>query len=230
MICLFPFHTVHGVLKAKTLKWFAIPFSSGPHCVRPVYHAHPSWVAPQGTALFHWVRQGCGPSVIRLTSFLWVWFQCVYPLMPSCNTTILLGFLLPWAWGISSRLLQQSTAAAPYLGRRVSPYCHHSWPSTWDSSSRPSCACLATTPRVAPPGRWSWPRTWVAPPSCRPWPRARMAPRVTAPDLGHRVSPPGHRCPRTQGSSSRPFLRRRSLALEAAAPDFGRGVAPFVHA
>ena len=35
---------------------------------------------------FHWVRQGCGPSVIRLTSFLWVWFQCVCPLMTSCNT------------------------------------------------------------------------------------------------------------------------------------------------
>ena len=29
----FPFHTVHGVLKAKILKWFAIPFSSGPHSV-----------------------------------------------------------------------------------------------------------------------------------------------------------------------------------------------------
>ena len=28
-----------------------------------------------------------------------------------------LGFLLPWTWGISSRLLQQSTAAAPYLGQ-----------------------------------------------------------------------------------------------------------------
>ena len=27
---------------------------------------------------------------------------------------------LPWAWGISSRLLQQSTAAAPYLGQGVS--------------------------------------------------------------------------------------------------------------
>ena len=26
-----PFHTVHGVLKARILKWFAIPFSSGPH-------------------------------------------------------------------------------------------------------------------------------------------------------------------------------------------------------
>ena len=29
-----------------------------------------------------------------------------------------------------------------------------------------------------------------------------------------------------RGSSSRPFLRRRSLALSAAAPDLGRGVAP----
>ena len=29
----FPFHTVHGVLKARILKWFAIPFSSGPHFV-----------------------------------------------------------------------------------------------------------------------------------------------------------------------------------------------------
>ena len=28
-----PFHAVHGVLKAGILKWFAIPFSSGPHFV-----------------------------------------------------------------------------------------------------------------------------------------------------------------------------------------------------
>ena len=33
-----PFHTVHGVLKAKILKWFAIPFSSGPHFVRTLHH------------------------------------------------------------------------------------------------------------------------------------------------------------------------------------------------
>ena len=26
----FPFHTVHSVLQARLLKWFAIPFSSGP--------------------------------------------------------------------------------------------------------------------------------------------------------------------------------------------------------
>ena len=32
------FHTAHGVLKARVLKWFAIPFSSGPHSVRPLHH------------------------------------------------------------------------------------------------------------------------------------------------------------------------------------------------
>ena len=32
------FHTVHGVLKARILNWFAIPFSSGPHFVRPLHH------------------------------------------------------------------------------------------------------------------------------------------------------------------------------------------------
>ena len=33
-----PFHTVHGVLKAKMLKWLAIPFSGGPHFVRTCHH------------------------------------------------------------------------------------------------------------------------------------------------------------------------------------------------
>ena len=68
--------------------WSGLPFPS------PVDHilsdlsimTRPSWVAPQGMAWFHWVRQGFGPSVIRLTSFLWLWFQNVCPLMPSCNT------------------------------------------------------------------------------------------------------------------------------------------------
>ena len=36
-----PFYTVHGVLKARILKWFAIPFSSGPHSVRPLHHDPP---------------------------------------------------------------------------------------------------------------------------------------------------------------------------------------------
>ena len=33
-----PFHTIHGVLKAGILKWFVIPFSSGPHFVRTLHH------------------------------------------------------------------------------------------------------------------------------------------------------------------------------------------------
>ena len=45
-----PFHTVRGVLKARILKWFAIPFSSGPQPVRPLHHDRPSWVAPHGLA------------------------------------------------------------------------------------------------------------------------------------------------------------------------------------
>ena len=54
-----------------------------------------------------------------------------------------LGFSYLGHGGISSCLLQQSTAIAPYLGRGISPHRHPSWPSTWDSSSRPSCAHAA---------------------------------------------------------------------------------------
>ena len=32
------FHAVHGVLKARILKWFDIPFSSGPLFVRTLHH------------------------------------------------------------------------------------------------------------------------------------------------------------------------------------------------
>ena len=46
-----PFHTVHGVLKARILKWFAIPFSSGPHSVRPVHHDTSILGGPTGHGL-----------------------------------------------------------------------------------------------------------------------------------------------------------------------------------
>ena len=105
--CPLPFPTVHGVLKARILKWLAILFSSGPHSVRPLHHDPPVLGCPEGMAWFHWVRRGRGPSVIRLTSFLSVWLQCVCPLMPSCNTYHLTWVSLTLAWGISSWLLQQ---------------------------------------------------------------------------------------------------------------------------
>ena len=55
-----PFHTVHGVLKARILKWFAILFSRGPRFVRTLHHdlsvlGGPPWHG----SLFQWVRQGC---------------------------------------------------------------------------------------------------------------------------------------------------------------------------
>ena len=33
-----PFHTVHGVLKVRILKWFAIPSFRGPHFVRTLHY------------------------------------------------------------------------------------------------------------------------------------------------------------------------------------------------
>ena len=39
-------YTIHGVFEARILKWFAIPFSSGPHSVRPLHHDPPILFAP----------------------------------------------------------------------------------------------------------------------------------------------------------------------------------------
>ena len=36
-----PFHTLHGILKARILKWFAIPFSSGRHSAQLLHHDPP---------------------------------------------------------------------------------------------------------------------------------------------------------------------------------------------
>ena len=53
--CLF---SVHGVLKARILKWFPIPFSSGPHFVRTLLHdpsilGGPTW---HGLFSLSWTR------------------------------------------------------------------------------------------------------------------------------------------------------------------------------
>ena len=56
------FHIFHGVLKARILKWFAIPFSSGPHFVRTLHHDPSILGWPYTIWLsFHWIRQSCGP-------------------------------------------------------------------------------------------------------------------------------------------------------------------------
>ena len=57
-----PFQTIHGVLKARILKWFAIPFSSGPCFVRTLHHDPSVLDGPtQRGSYFYWVRKDCGP-------------------------------------------------------------------------------------------------------------------------------------------------------------------------
>ena len=136
--------------------WSGLPFPS------PVDHVlsdlstmtHPSWVAPRA-----WLSFIELDKAVVLVWLGWLVF-CEYGFSvsalwcPLATPTILLGFLLPWVWGISSRLLQQSEASAPYLGWGVSPHCCPSWPSMWDSFSRPSCARGAMA--------WCW-SSWPPP-------------------------------------------------------------------
>ena len=70
---------------------------------------------------------------------------------------------------------------------------------------------------VGPPGHRPWPWAWAAPPGRRPWPRTWCNSSRRSP---HRPRP------QTRGSSSQPFLRRRSLALSATAPALRCGVTP----
>ena len=137
--------------------WHGLPFPS------PVDHilsdlsimTCPSWVAPRA-----WLSFSELDKAVVLVWLEWLVF-CDYGFSVSvlwcllATPTILLGFLLPWAWGISSRLLQQSAAAAPYLGREVSPHWCPSWPWTWSRSSRPSSTHAVTA-------LWTW--------GCSSWP------------------------------------------------------------
>ena len=65
-----PFHNVHGVLKARILKWFSISFSSGPHSVRPLHHGPPILGGPHGMAHSFIDLDKAVVHVIRLVSVL----------------------------------------------------------------------------------------------------------------------------------------------------------------
>ena len=72
-------HTVHGVLKARILKWFAIPFSSGPHFVvkqTKIFHIHPRsyWFSWTGMKLVIICILKSGPvcAVSVVSDSLWL--------------------------------------------------------------------------------------------------------------------------------------------------------------
>ena len=124
--------------------WRGLPFPS------PVDHTlsdlstmtHPSWVAPRS-----WLSFTELDKAVVLVWLDWLVF-CEYGFSvsalwcPLAAPTIFLGFLLPWAWGISSWLLQQSTTTAPYLGRGVSPHHRAGVQPRWIQANSK--------------GRWNW--------------------------------------------------------------------------
>ena len=69
-IIFLPFHTVHGILKARILKWFAIPFSSGPDFVRTLHHDPPILGGPTWHVYSFIELDKAVVHVIRLVSFL----------------------------------------------------------------------------------------------------------------------------------------------------------------
>ena len=73
------FHTVHGVLKARTLKWLAVPFSRGPRFDRPL-HRDPSVLGGQHSMAHSFFElDKAVVHGIRLVSFLWLWFSVCLP-------------------------------------------------------------------------------------------------------------------------------------------------------
>ena len=201
--------------------WSGLPFPS------PVDHVlsdlstmtRPSWVAPRV-----WLSFIELDKAVFLVWLDWLVF-CEYGFSvsalwcPLATPTVLLGFLLPWEWGISSQLLQQSAATAPYLDEgylltaTLPDFQHRIASLGLPAPAQPRLFGHG----VAPPGRRPWPWAWgrgVAPLGRGPWPRTLGS--------SSQLSP----WPRTPGSSSQPFRHRRSLALSATAPDLGHGVTP----
>ena len=123
-------------------------------------HDPPPWVALQA-----WLGFTELDKAVVLVWLDWLVF-CEYGFSvsalgcPLATPTILLGFLLPWAWCISSQLLQQIAAAAPHFGQGVFPH-RPSWPWTWTPLGPPAPAQPPLLGYgVAPLGRCPWPQTW----------------------------------------------------------------------
>ena len=76
-----PFHAVHGVLKVRKLKWFAIPFPSGYVLSELSTVTRPSWVALHGMAHNFIELDKAVIRVSSLVSFLW-WFSFCLPSDP----------------------------------------------------------------------------------------------------------------------------------------------------
>ena len=105
------FHTVYGVLKARILKWFAIPFFNGPCFVTNLHHDPSIWGAPW-TA---WPRASL--SYTRLWAMWSFWlasYDCGFH-SGICGMVVLASFCL--LDGVK-RLVQASWLRAPGCGKQ----------------------------------------------------------------------------------------------------------------
>ena len=75
----FYLHIVHGVVKARILKWFAIPFSVGYILSELTTMAIPSWETLHGMAHSFIELEKAVINMISLISFLWLWFSFCLP-------------------------------------------------------------------------------------------------------------------------------------------------------
>ena len=78
--------------------------------------------------------------MIRLTSFLWLWFQSVCPLRPSLSAYRLSGVSLTLDMEYLFTAAPASAATAPYFGYGVSLHGHCSWLWMWGISPWPLAA------------------------------------------------------------------------------------------
>jgi len=100
--------------------WSCFPFPS------PVDHilsalstmTRSSWVAPRAWLSFIELDKAVVLVWLDWLDFCEYGFSVSALGYPLATPTNLLVFLLRWAWGISSQLLQQNAAIAPYLGWR----------------------------------------------------------------------------------------------------------------
>ena len=74
-----PFHTVHGVLKARILTWLATPFSLGHIFSELSTVTCLSWMALHGMAHSFTELDKAVVRVNSLISFLWLWFSFCLP-------------------------------------------------------------------------------------------------------------------------------------------------------
>ena len=120
---------VHGILKARMMKWFSIPFFSGPCFAKVSTITHPSWVALHSTAHHFIELHKAMIHVIILVSFLWFFFSFWRP-WDSCSCFWM--FLLvcicytSWPW----RVFFPETSCAP-----SSLHSGHQSYMFWSSSS-----------------------------------------------------------------------------------------------